>query len=115
MRLIFIKNYRAINSLLYSDQNDDVLYKSQLSSLTGKLITVFVDGGGESGKGFTGILIEVLSDRIKLITGLPSAPVCKKSSNQPKCNHCQKKINCNFGINTIIMIDHITAITYNYL
>jgi hypothetical protein len=114
--LIFIKDYRALNSLLFSDQNNDLLYYSQLPSLIGKPITVFVDGEGVSGKGFTGILIDVLSDRIKLITSIPSAPMCKKNNNNNKCHHCcKKKSRCNFGTNTIIMIEHIIAITYNFV
>lgn len=108
--MIYIKNYRALNSLLFSEQNNDLF----LPTLIGKVITVFVDGGGVSGKGFTGILIDVLYDRIKLITSIPSAPMCKQSRNN-KCRHCSKKSKCNFGTNTIIMIEHITAVTYNYV
>lgn len=41
---------------------------------TGKIITVFTESGGCSGRGFTGLLVEANCRFIKLITNLPSAP-----------------------------------------
>jgi hypothetical protein len=41
---------------------------------TGKIITVFTESGGCSGRGFTGLLVEANCRFIKLITSLPSAP-----------------------------------------
>jgi len=77
--------------------------------MIGKPITVFVNGGGVSGSGFTGVLIEVLFDSIKLITAMPSAP------NTHKNRFCKKKHCSNFGTCTTIMLNHITAITYNFV
>lgn len=105
--LIYIKNYQALNSLV--NHNNSFSYWHQLPALIGKPITVFVDSGGISGGGFTGILIEVLSDSIKLITDIPSAPNIQKN-----CSH-KKRRNNKFGTYTTIMLDHITAINYNFI
>jgi len=107
--LIYIKNYQALNDLVAKKQNDNYIYPLELSDMIGKPITVFVNGGGASGSGFTGILIEVLCDSIKLITAMPSAPTIHKNRS------CKKKHCSNFGTCTTIMLNHITAITYNFV
>ncbi len=77
--------------------------------MIGKPIIVFVDSGGVSGRGFTGVLTEVLNDRIKLITSFPSAP------NRSMNRSCNKKNSSRFGTCTTIMLEHITAVTYNFV
>lgn len=100
--MIYIKNYRKINSQVFHNTQNNIL--QILSNLIGKTIIVFVDSGGLAGKGFTGILTEVLVDRIKLITELPDIP---------KNNRITKKRCSNLGTSTMIMVNHITAVTYN--
>ena len=80
--------------------------------LIGKTIIVFVDGGGMSGGGFTGILIEVLSDSIKLITKLPTAPNmrCHRGTGFRSRNRKQSGL----GTYTEILLNHVTAFTYFY-
>jgi hypothetical protein len=107
--LIYVKNYQALNSLISENQQKVISYRSQLQSFIGKPITVFVDSGGASGRGFTGILIEVLSDSIKLVTSSPSAP--GNRSGYP----CKKKQHSRFGTCTTIVLEHVTAITYNFV
>ena len=46
----------------------------ELNNNIGKVITVFTNSGGCSGRGFTGLLVQVERGFIKLITTLPSAP-----------------------------------------
>jgi hypothetical protein len=55
------------NSIFDNDRND-------LFTNVGRLVTIFTQSGGESGEGFTGLLIEANCRFIKLITSLPSAP-----------------------------------------
>ncbi len=55
------------NFIFNEDRND-------LFSNVGRLVTIFTQSGGESGSGFTGLLIEANCRFIKLITSLPSAP-----------------------------------------
>ena len=113
--MIYIKNYRTLNSFIPMSQNENMSDKLQLLSLIGKTVIIFVDSGGKSGKGFTGLLTEVFSDRIKLITKMPSAPVYNKNRNNCNCYYCRRRRrHSNFGINTVIMTAHITAIVYNY-
>lgn len=105
--MIYVKNYQALNELV--NQNSRNSCWNQLPALIGTPITVFVDSGGVSGKGFTGVLIEVLSDSIKLITSMPSAP------NMRTKNSHKKRQPCKFGACTTIMLEHITAINYNFI
>ena len=107
--MIFINDYRRPNLLDFAEQNSCYINELQLMSLKGKMIIVFVDSGGVSGNGFTGILVDVLSDRIRLLTSLPSAP----RNNNSYRHFCEKCSQSSFGTYTIIMIKHITAITYN--
>jgi hypothetical protein len=109
MSLIYIKNYQALSELVAENQKKSRSYRSQLPTFIGKLITVFVDSGGASGSGFTGILVEILSDSIKLITAIPSVPPIRKNC------HCKKNHSSQLGTSTTIMLEHITAITYNFV
>ena len=104
--LIYIKDYQALNCLVAGKPRDMPSYIKQLPSMIGKPITVFVDGAGKNS--FTGILTEVFADSIKIITALPSPPVNGGCTGR-------KKKSCRFGACTTIMLDHITAITVNYV
>ncbi len=56
------------------DENENGI-ADQLEDNIGRVITVFTESGGCSGRGFTGLLVKVKdNDFIKLITSLPSAP-----------------------------------------
>jgi hypothetical protein len=53
----------------------------QLSRLIGETVTVFTTSGGESGRGFTGVLIRVSADPIiTLVTDIGPAPACALGS-----------------------------------
>jgi hypothetical protein len=53
----------------------------QLSRLIGETVTVFTTSGGESGRGFTGVLIRVSTDPfITLVTDIGPAPACALGS-----------------------------------
>lgn len=47
---------------------------ADLNNNIGRIVTVFTSSGGCSGRGFTGLLVEVNRNFVKLITSLPSAP-----------------------------------------
>jgi hypothetical protein len=101
---------------VFSIQNDKENVNFKLIELIGKQVIVFVSGGGASGRGFSGVLIEVLSDRIKLITKLPPPPINKHiSKNFFSISRSGNTKHRGLGTNTVIMIEHITAITYNYV
>lgn len=105
--LIYVKNYQELNELV--NQNSTLSFRRQLSDLIGKPVTVFVDSGGASGNGFTGVLIEVFADRIKLITSLSRCAKC--TAGFP----CPSKGCDAFGTGTTVMLNHITAINYNFI
>lgn len=103
--MIFIDNYNNLKSLVSQNINACTSINSELTALIGKHITVYVDSGGTSGNGFSGILIEVLFDRIRLIASIPSKP-----SNQfGNKNRCEK-----LGTLCVIMLNHITAFNHSY-
>lgn len=66
----------ANNSTATNDQEDEELDAliDSLSRHIGRVVTVFTTSGGCSGRGFTGLLVSVDCNKIKLATALPSAP-----------------------------------------
>jgi hypothetical protein len=54
------------------DEDDEIV--ENLRDNIGRVITVFTQSGGCSGRGFTGLLVKVDCHFIKLTTSLPSAP-----------------------------------------
>jgi hypothetical protein len=53
--------------------NDDS-FRQSLVKYTGQTITIFTTSGGESGRGFTGVLLSVEIDHIRILTSLASGP-----------------------------------------
>lgn len=97
--MIYIKDYRLVQAPVHHEQN---AIRSILASLIGRNITVFVDNGNACGGRFTGILIEVLSDHIKLVTRSPQMPRSKTHNLHNKS-----------GANSFISFNHITAFFYH--
>lgn len=104
--MIYIKDYGSLNDLVYNSNNSKNVIQLKFIPLIGRTITVFVDGGSISGCGFTGVLINVLSDSIKLVTKLPIPP------NNPNISCNRNFQNDSFGTKTMIMLNHITALAY---
>lgn len=59
-----------------NNNNDNVLADTfnDLANNVGRVVTVFTQSGGCSGRGFTGLLVDANRNFIKLVTSLPSAP-----------------------------------------
>jgi hypothetical protein len=53
--------------------NDDS-FKQSLVKYIGQTITIFTTSGGQSGRGFTGVLLSVEIDHIRILTSLASGP-----------------------------------------
>jgi len=92
----------------------------------GRIVRVFTETGGLAGIGFTGVLIEVNDDFIKLITELPSAPSHPFGVHKKKSRGCFCGGDCfggdcfgggcdhsRFGTITVIACDQITAFSVN--
>jgi hypothetical protein len=106
----------------------------QLSRLIGETVTVFTTSGGESGRGFTGVLVRVTADPIiTLVTDIGPAPACALGSCCDKKHgrdHCDEdddddeqgsrrnRIDCRFrstGAVVEIPINRIAAFVHNTL
>ncbi|QGU96595.1 hypothetical protein GOM49_17215 [Clostridium bovifaecis] len=55
---------------------DGVSFVSHLSNYIGETVTIFTTSGGESGSGFTGVLLSVNNNFVRLITQIGIAPGC---------------------------------------
>lgn len=63
----------SLSSSSCSDPTNDELVDS-LTNNIGRVVTICTQSGGCSGRGFTGLLVNVGSDTCKLVTSLPTAP-----------------------------------------
>ncbi len=102
--MLYIEDYNRLNDLVSLNQDKSASnssLQSELSSLIGKKITVYVDH--DCRNAFTGILIHVFSDRIYLITSIPNGP--------PNCRtHISKA-----GTIHVIFLNHVSALAYSYV
>ncbi|MFZ5987466.1 MAG: hypothetical protein ACOYWZ_10140 [Bacillota bacterium] len=73
-----------------------------ISKYIGQTVTIFVTGGGMSGAGFTGILLNSNDIYVKLITRIGPAPACSPGST---CTH--------FGYQNHAIIPNICCSIYN--
>ncbi|MFL0266660.1 hypothetical protein [Candidatus Clostridium radicumherbarum] len=53
---------------------DNECFRESLIKFIGQTITIFTTSGGISGHGFTGVLLQVSTDQIKLLIKMQSAP-----------------------------------------
>lgn len=70
--LIYVRDYRSFGRYLQPEPPGSLA--GRLCRLIGTPVTVYICGGGESGRGFSGILIEVTEECVRLVTSLPRAP-----------------------------------------
>lgn len=55
---------------------DGLNFVTHLANYIGETVTIFTTSGGESGSGFTGVLISVNNSYVRLITQIGPAPAC---------------------------------------
>jgi hypothetical protein len=69
-------------------------FVNNLARYIGQTVTIFTTSGGQSGRGFTGVLVSVNNQFVRLITQLGSAPGCALG------NCCDERHDkCNFNRN----------------
>jgi len=107
--MIYVKDYRNLNEFLVQSQSS--AFYLCLQETRGKTITVFTSSGGASGKGFTGMLTEVSSDSLQLLSQ-PSSQPQSFSKGGRKANGAKKS---PLATQTIIKIEHIVAISIPYI
>lgn len=101
---------------------------NDLSRHIGQTVTIFTTSGGESGRGFTGILASVNNQFVRLINQIGSAPGCALGNcceerhdrrgdlNGNNINVDNNRINCNgnrLGAIVDIPVDRIAAFVHN--
>ncbi len=70
------KNNTNSKSNTKNSQNISSLSCMNFKAFTGKTVTVYVNGGGISGSGFTGVLLAANEVVVRLLTQPASAPAC---------------------------------------
>jgi hypothetical protein len=69
----------SCNNNCRRDSNQDLI--RELSRFIGETVTIFTTSGGESGRGFTGVLIGITSDPfVRLLSQFGPAPGCALGS-----------------------------------
>lgn len=66
-------------------------FLNHMAGLIGQTVTIFTTSGGESGRGFTGVLAMVNPSFVRLITQIGPAPGCALG------NCCERPWNGNVG------------------
>lgn len=98
---------------------------NNLSRHIGQTVTIFTTSGGESGRGFTGVLASVNCNFVRLITQIGPAPGCALGNccdrqhgyGQGGNNTLPSGIRCDadrgFGSIVDIPVDRIAAFVHN--
>jgi len=76
----------------FSVQRAHGSFLEHLGDFIGETVTIYTTSGGQSGCGFTGVLIIVNPCFIRLITRFGPAPSCALGSSCLGCNNCRS---CN--------------------
>lgn len=89
-----------------------------LCSFIGETVTLFTESGGNSGRGFTGVVISVNDCFVRLVTRFGSPPSCALGSDCDCCfrsgrNFRNNSERCNFGSVADIPVDKIVAFVHN--
>jgi hypothetical protein len=95
---------------------DEENFRNSLIKYIGQTITIYTVSGGASGSGFTGILLEVCKDHIKILTGIASAPDCSLGNSCiPKENNIitRPSKDISLGTMTEVPLDKIAAFIHN--
>ncbi len=112
--------YTGYGTACARDRNGNLV--DHLYRFIGQTVTIFTTSGGISGAGFTGILLAVEDDYVRLATHIGPAPACPIGSN---CldeiddrRKCRRRDDGRFPISTVgsvtdIPIRWIAAFTHN--
>lgn len=99
----------------FNNHDDDI--EDILENNIGRVVTIFTRSGGRSGSGFTGLLVSVDDDIVRLITSIPSAPhnVFRNRCNDEDfdfgfSDRCHRS---RFGTTIVIPIRQIVSVVFN--
>ena len=94
-------------------------FEEEIRRYIGETVTIFTTSGGESGDGFTGVVLSVNRNFVRLITQIGTAPGCPLGSSCDDCRDESHKDNDNnnrrfrVGSVTDIPTDRIAAFVHN--
>jgi hypothetical protein len=98
-------------------------FAGNLANHIGQTVTIFTTSGGESGRGFTGVLATVNCDFVRLVDQIGPAPgcalgnCCDKHFGSDQGGTLPNGISCNgnrgFGAIVDIPIDRIASFVHN--
>jgi len=77
--------------------SDGYNLEDEISRCIGETVTIFTTSGGESGEGFTGIVLSINCNFIRLITQVGPAPGCPLGNTCKNCNHENNEDNNGAG------------------
>lgn len=115
------------------NRRGDELFSHYLQNYLGQTVTIFTTSGGVSGSGFTGVLMSIECNFLRLLSQVGSAPSCAlgsccddfpeeevqprlQSNNNSDYQPENNRINCNvssIGSVVVIPIDLIAAFVHN--
>lgn len=116
----FYNNDKSSTDTPVFENKRDAKFELNFREYIGQTVTVFVNAGGEVGKGFTGVLLDSTNTYIKLLM-LPSMPpACSLGSactcnpdNILFCGLCPFNKKASTGSSAIIPISAIAAFVHN--
>ena len=94
-------------------------FEEEIRKYIGETVTIFTTSGGESGDGFTGVVLSVNRNFVRLISQIGTAPGCPLGSTCDNNEECKDKENNNnnrrfrVGSVTDIPISRIAAFVHN--
>ena len=101
-------------------QNSEFLQRGHdLEDHIGETVTIFTTSGGESGSGFTGVIINVNDDFVRLVTRIGPPPGC--ALGNACCDRFNRRFHDRFdrgfvrsvGSVIVIPLDRIAAVVFN--
>ncbi|WMJ86484.1 hypothetical protein [Anaerocolumna sp. MB42-C2] len=104
--------------------NNNESFIRHISRFIGETVTIFTASGGESGSGFTGVILAVNCDFVRLVTDQGSAPATPIDPPYDECetgydgqnygqNYDRRRHCYNVGSVTDIPIEKIVAFVHN--
>lgn len=95
---------------------EDNRFVEHLREFIGRTVTIFTTSGGESGSGFTGVILRVNNNFVTLLTQVGTVPgtVLDNEASVSSTNETRVNGKCpSHGVETDIPIDRIAAFEHN--
>lgn len=92
--------------------SDDTFVQSLIKYI-GQTVTIYTASGGDSGSGFTGVILDVKKDYIKVLSSVGSPPEFSFGNSDVKEELSEGKDMTSLGTITNIPINKIAAFVHN--